>query len=696
MARLQPIPGAVALLFALTAAQAQEPTLRPLTITPAAVPAAADVTGFGDFPRKEVPVSTTVVSSQEIEAAGARRLADLTRFDSSVGDAYNAAGYWDFLSVRGFTLNNQFNYRREGLPINAETMIPLDNKDRIEILKGTSGIQAGTSAPGGLVNYVVKRPTARDLREVRLEATQRASLLGAADLGGRFGAGQAFGYRLNIAQEKLRPLVRNTDGERSLLALATDWRLSADSLLEGEVEWSQRAQASQTGFSLLGNVRPGPVDPRLNLNNQPWTPRSQFDALTGTLRFTQALGSDWRWTAQLGTQRLRTDDYTAFPFGCMAEGNFDRFCSDGSFDFWDFRSEDERRRRDAAALRLAGSLETGAVKHELSAGILRHRTRDRFQPQAFNFAGIGTIDGNTVVAPNPATGFIVPDRDEHATEIHLQDAIRWNDRLATWLGLRHTRLDRGYRQSLTTPWAAASYRVGGLVAYGSWGEGVESWQVTTNPVFALANAGQVLPAARSRQAEIGLRGGDAALGWQVALFRIRRPMTNFDFCTRTFSCLAGEYDGSAVHRGLEASAQWARGPWRLQGGATLLRARREGSVYEPATNGREPVNVPGFVLRATAAYRLAALPGLELQGHVSHEGSRAVLADGSFEIPAWTRLDTALRYEQRIGTTQATWTLGVHNLLDRRYWREAPYQFSHVYLYPGAPRTVRLSFAAAF
>ncbi len=56
-------------------------------------------------------------------------------------------------------LDQRYNYRREGLPITAETVIPLANKERIEILKGTSGIQAGTSSPGGLVNYVVKRPT---------------------------------------------------------------------------------------------------------------------------------------------------------------------------------------------------------------------------------------------------------------------------------------------------------------------------------------------------------------------------------------------------------------------------------------------------------------------------------------------------------------------------------------------------------
>src|SRR5438477_3369752 len=177
-----------AFLLLLAAGSAfSQTTLKPVTVTGQQFPPAADVTGFGDLPIKDVPVSATVIDHKQIESVGARRLADLTRFDPSVNDAYNAPGYWDFVSIRGYTLDNRFNYRREGLPINAETTIPLDNKERVELLKGTSGIQAGTSAPGGLVNYVVKRPTDTDVRDVRLEWTQRSSVLAAVDLGGRFG-----------------------------------------------------------------------------------------------------------------------------------------------------------------------------------------------------------------------------------------------------------------------------------------------------------------------------------------------------------------------------------------------------------------------------------------------------------------------------------------------------------------------------
>jgi iron complex outermembrane receptor protein len=517
---------------------------------------------------------------------------------------------------------------------------------------------------------------------------------------------RAFGLRLNIAQERLRPLIHNLDGERSLFALATDWRISHDSVLAAEFEWSRKSQPSQAGFSLLGNALPAPVDPRLNLNNQPWSLPSVFDALTGTVRFDQAINSQWRWSAQLGTQHLKNDDRIAFPFGCSAEGNFDRYCSDGTFDFYDFRSENEKRRQDAAALNLKGKFATGGVTHDLSIGLLASKVRNRFQMQAFNLVGTGNVAGTAVVPPDPTLALESTNRDERSVELSLHDAIRWNERLTTWVGVRHTRLHResvmtdgssptSYDQHLTTPWLAASYQLGsGLTGYASWGQGVES-QIVPNNSAIYANPGVALPALKSRQWEVGVKGGQQAFAWQLAWFNINRPMSNIDFCNRTFSSCVGQFDGEAVHRGLEASAQWAQGPWRVGGGLTLLDAKRQGSALEPATNGKRPPNVPDVVARAQAAWRFASLPGLELQGQLSHEGRRAVLLDESIMLPAWTRVDAALRYETKVGRAATTWTLGIDNIANKRYWKESPFQFGHVYLYPGAPRTLRLSVTAA-
>ena len=285
-------------------------TLKPVIVTGSAADrTTSGITNFGDSALERTPISANVIGAAQIESIGAKRLADLTKFDASVSDAYNTAGYWDYATVRGFVLDNKFNYRREGLPISAETFIALDNKDSVEILKGTSGIQAGTSAPGGLINYSVKRPTNSDLRTIKLETTSYGSILGAVDLGGRFSAGSGldkeFGYRINAAAEKVDNFTPAAKGNRQLLAVATDWRINKDSILEAEFEYSKRSQPSVPGLSLTGNTLPSP-NAKLNINNQPWSQPVVLEGLTGTLKFEQAINNQWRWSAQLGSQNLKS------------------------------------------------------------------------------------------------------------------------------------------------------------------------------------------------------------------------------------------------------------------------------------------------------------------------------------------------------------------------------------------------------
>jgi iron complex outermembrane receptor protein len=88
-------------------------------------------------------------------------------------------------------------------------------------------------------------------------------------------------------------------------------------------------------------------------------------------------------------------------------------------------------------------------------------------------------------------------------------------------------------------------------------------------------------------------------------------------------------------------------------------------------------------------------PGLQWQAWLVAEGDRTLLpvAD-SPRIGGWARLDLAARYVQALGGTTLTWRAGVENVADRRAWKEAPLQFGHVWLYPLAPRTFRVSLQA--
>ena len=688
-------------------------TLKPVVVKDSAADraAASGVSAMGDAPLARTPISASVISGQQIEAVGAKRLADLTQFDASVSDAYNSVGYWDYATVRGFVIDNKYNYRREGLPISAETFIALDNKDSVEILKGTSGIQAGTSAPGGLVNYMVKRPpldSKTDVRTVRLEATSYGSMLGAVDLGGRFGESKEFGYRINAAAEKVDNYTSAAKGNRQLLAVAADWRINKDAILEAEFEYSRRSQPSVPGLSLTGDTLPA-ANNKLNINNQPWSQPVVLEGLTGTLKYEQAINSQWRWSAQIGSQSLTSQDRAAFPFGCTdANGKDyygDRYCPNGDFDLYDYRSDNEHRSTTAGQVQLKGQIETGSIKHSLGMGLMASRVRDRFDMQAYNFSGTGNL--NNLVAL-PADGSLTGEntnRTERSTELSAYDAISWTPAFTTWTGLRYTQLHResvrtdgsrasSYSDSFVTPWVAASYQVNPAhMLYASYGQGVESQVAPARSRYT--NAGEALPPLKSKQFEFGIKGELDQVRWSAAYFDITRPeFGDLGSCSATGSCTR-QVDGTSKHRGLELTAgtqaATATQPWHVDGGVTFINAKRQGSTIDTSQNGMRPTNVPDWILRLNASYKIAAVPGLQIEGHISHEGARAVLPDNSIMLPAWTRLDLGLRYTTTIANTKTTWALGVDNVFNKSYFKESPYQFSHAYLFTGAPRTVRLS-----
>ncbi|HEX3139030.1 MAG TPA: TonB-dependent siderophore receptor, partial [Rhizobacter sp.] len=591
------------------------------------------------------------------------------------------------------------------------TSIPLDNKDSVEVLKGASGIQAGTSAPGGLVNLVVKRPTDAPIRNVQLGWREAGSVRGAVDLSQRFGAQQDFGMRVNAAYEHLDPELYSATGERHLLAAAGDWRLSSATLLEAEFETSHRSQPSQPGFSMLGSSVPAPGDPRINLNNQPWSQPVVMDANNASLRVTHKMDG-WRLSAHAATQRLKTDDRLAFPYGCSAEGNYDRYCSDGTYDLYDFRSENERRRTDAVEIAALGETQAAGLQHAWSFGTLFSKVENRFGAQTYDRSyanpfetvpsGIGNVNGTLATYPNDSRNATSTNRDERSAELFARDALKLSENTTLWLGLRHTNLKResvqtdgsqatSYSQSVTTPWLAASYTLAPeQLIYASWGEGVESDVAPGLPMYS--NRGQALPGGKSQQIELGLKVGTPNASWGIAWFDITRPAWadaglcdgSDDSCTRT-------EDGDEQHRGIEANAALRSGAWMFQGGIQALHARRQGSRITPDINGKRPTNVPEQTIKLQVRYQVPELPNLSLQADAQGVSNRMVLADNSVSIPGYGVAGLLARYEQKLASGYLTWRAGVDNLFDRRAWRESPFQFDHVYLYPLAPRTFRLS-----
>jgi iron complex outermembrane receptor protein len=699
------LSGSASLSWAQAAPTDEAPNvLETRVAAPRARDAKAGIAGFGDTPAWKAPAQAASYSQDTLREAQVRQLADLTTLDASLSDAYNAPGYWSILAIRGFELDLTQNYLREGLPISAETSLPLGNKSGVEVFKGTSGIQSGISAPGGLINLLVKRPVS-SVRSAELSWSSRNSLLGAVDLSERLGAEQSVGVRLNAAHETLRPNQHPSDGQRHLVALATDWRPRPGTLLEFELEHSRIQQNSMPGQSLHGSQLPDAddIDPDLNLNGQAWTRPTVMEGSTGSIRLTQSLGSQWTAVGNYGEQHLRADDRAAFPFGCSAESVYDRYCSDGTYDVYNYQSNEEARITRALDVNVSGPWQTGSVKHDLTLGLARSTQRIDVPTATYDYKGMGDSQGNLVF------DLTVPFQDSQnlrrqtSTAVYVRDAITLAPGWTAWAGLRTTRLDR--RQSLsdgsvpearlsdtmTTPWLALGHEFAPRQqVYISWGEGVENLLAPLKSTESnYLNAGEYLPAVKSRQTEIGYKAQLDQLYLGLNWFRISRPQGAY--VTNGAGETRYQLDGRALHQGVEGEARGAVGAWSWSAAAMVLDAQRKGS-RTPDVNGLTPTNVPSHTLKLGAQWRAAGESRLTLGGALVHEGSREVDIGNTIDIPAWTRLDAFASLVQRTGKDGAmVWQFGVKNLLDTRAWRESPNKFGHIYLSPLASRTATLT-----
>lgn len=665
-----------------------------------------NVSGLPNTPEWKAPLQATSYSEDALKTAGVNTLSDLAKLDASVSGAYNTTGYWDDMSIRGFLLEGAYSYRREGLPYHAETRTPLENKANVEVFKGTSGMQAGISAPGGLANLVVKRPDSR-VRSAELAWTSARSIKAAADVSERLGDAQQFGVRVNAVTERLNPEIRDTKGERYLLALATDWKLSAQTHLEAEIEKSRYSQPSVPGFSMLGSRLPAAseIDPRVNLNNQPWSLPVVFDGHVGSVRLTQDLANDWQWVSSYGFQRLKTQDRTAFPLGCISESSGSSFCSNGTFDMYDYRSEKELREVRSLDTHLRGQTKIAGIHNEFTVGLLRSLYDLSGETGAYNLLpGVtGSIDGRTVIpAGDPTPGWgVVPIRREQRTEIYANNSIQWHPDWTSWLGLRHTQITREsgksdgsepydpLNQSFTTPWIATGYQfMPQQQVYASFGQGIETLNAPYPYGGTHTNSGQAMPAKRSKQFELGVKGHCSHTNWGVNLFRTERPEGGV---------VANTYviDGESVHTGIESQFRTQMGRWNFDTSVMYLQAERRGSA-NAAINGKAPTNVPKHAIKLSAGYRFESAPGLSAHAMLINEGRRNVLPNNSVQAPAWTQIDVGMRYKQKWQQQVVTWQGGIQNLTNNKAWRSTPYQFSHVYLLPLQPITFTASATVDF
>jgi iron complex outermembrane receptor protein len=710
--KLSPGAAALAVLFASPLwAQTSPQNLQGVTVTGKSAPVLdidrADVSGLSQT-LAQTPQSITVLGADLLAATASSSLSQAIKLDASLADSYNTTGYIEGLSVRGFLLDQGNNYLRNGLPVSNYAPIALENKERIEVLKGVSGLQSGVSAPGGLVNYVTKTPQAGRFTTVSIGGDGNGGSKVHLDSNTAWGP---LGARINLAAEDLRTVFDRAEGKREFASIALAGNASSSTKISADFEFHHKKQPSVPGLGLLDTNGDGVADilpasnySRLNLNNQSWSQPFEATSTNAQIAIDHQITAYWTSHLGLSTQRTVVQDRLAFPDGCSTGANYlyPGICGNGDVDIYDYRSENEERSTWAWDANMKGKLIAGGVVHTLSLGLSGRNARTDLAPkQAYNF--VGTTNINTPIAlPGDGTANdLNTNSRERAVDAYASITSDLTKSVRSFVGFRTSRLNRSsersdgsraiaFEQTVTTPWAGLSWSpAASTLFYASWGQGAELEAVPNRPE-KFVNAGDVLPALKSEQTEVGLK-------WQAhprllvtaAAFSISKPYAD-DQATASGVPLRIAGGKTARHRGLELMAVGqASKQLSVQASLMVIDAKYTDAI-DPALVGQQVTNVPKTKTSLFADYKLTSLPGLSFSGLLTHESGKTVTADGAVSLPAAWQLDAGLRYQNHWIGKATQWSLNVENLTDRNYWREAPTQYwGGTYLFPSTPRTVR-------
>jgi len=665
---------------------------------------------------KETPASATIVTRGLLNDQAARLLSDVVKNDASIGEDYAPVGYYGDYEIRGFPIDLATGLEINGMTIAGEQDVPLENKERVEFLKGIAGVESGVAAAGGLINYVTKRPAV--VKALDIATDHRGSSYGAVDLGTLFGRTKQVGARVNLAGEKIESYVNDANGWRAAGTGAADWKLTPKTILKGDFEYQHKVERSVCGYQLLGGTTvPGlsEVHPSTMLGEQPWALPNTFDTMNAGARLDYTIHSSWRAFAEGSYSRSKIDDNVIYAYGCYYEAECNVpggpapwfFAPDGTYDLYDYRDPGELRVDALGQALTIGTVKTGRVTQDLAfGGELFHRNVDlpgappADAPSTVQNGAVYTYVGSEnifePIAPVPiesplqSAGPVQLADFNHQTAAVVQDRVSIPGGIRLIAGGRYTSLrDFNYTgtRGLWLPQYAATYNPSStLMLYGNY-----SVLLSLGPQAPFWAGGLYLAPYLNRQAELGAKyepGQHILL--TTALYRMRAP---FFYPKQIDDQGDQEFlsEGRETHDGIEINAEGKAANWlRLSASASAIRAISD-NTGTPAFDRKQVLNVPHL---RTAVFADIAVPhahGLHLMPGWGYTGRKEATRDDQVSVPGYNLFNLGARYTPGGEQGRVTLRLYADNIADKRYWKDTGASYGDTFIHLGAPTTVRLS-----
>jgi iron complex outermembrane recepter protein len=207
---------------------------------------------FGE-PIKDVPITVNVVSEELIEQVSAQRLRDLFVYVPGVDATETNGATGDSIVIRGFQTTRRFSLNGLRRPLNFDNQTTdLETVERVEIVKGPSGLEFGVTDPGGSVNFVTKKPQERFAAVAEANYGSFDTFDVSADVTGPMAdgvSGRLVAHYLNAGS------FRDTlDSERLTIAPSLKWDYAEGSSLLVETSYTYQDLSYDRGTFYLENA----------------------------------------------------------------------------------------------------------------------------------------------------------------------------------------------------------------------------------------------------------------------------------------------------------------------------------------------------------------------------------------------------------------------------------------------------------
>lgn len=373
----------------------------------------------------ETPVSIQVITRDVMDDQVSVNLKDVYENVSGVQQAGNTLNAQTEVLpiIRGFESPNLM---RNGLRATNAGAVDLANVERVEVLKGPASIMYGALEPGGIVNYVTKRPQADASHRVEQQFGSYDFLRTTVDSTGALNQDDTLLYRVNIAHVDSHSFRDDIDLERIVVAPSLLWKPSDQTELLVDFSYLKETQPYDTGIPLFPNGKPR-VSRSTTFVDTDLDGRTNEDYYAG-YQLSHAFNSTWSIRNQLQFHRANNKNESLRARGIQGNNLLMRY-------------QNEDRVDDEIQFVLDGSakFKTGTIDHVFLVGA-------EFIEQETDWQRFRANAPNVSISNDPTINYVPPANqplsDEYAktkwASLYLQDQLSLleNGRLKLLLGGR--------------------------------------------------------------------------------------------------------------------------------------------------------------------------------------------------------------------------------------------------------------------